>query len=72
MQISDRGGYNDCIGAASKLDMIQAMIESIDACSAISNDDYNKCIEAQDILYEVSKIMASKAKEFIDGGIDDG
>ena len=68
VRISDRGEYNDCIEASSKLDMIQAMIETIDGCEALSDDDYNRCIDAQDLLYEVSKTVSDKAKSYIEEG----
>ena len=66
VRISDRGEYNDCIEASSKLDLIDSMIDCLDGCDALSDDDYNKCIDARDMLYEVSKRMADKAKSFIE------
>lgn len=59
--------YNECIGAAAKLDLIVSMVESMEDTDEdiLAENDYNKLQEAENILNAVANSMRNCATLYV-------
>jgi hypothetical protein len=67
MRMSETYTYSECIAVSAKLDLIGAMLESIEDTNEeiLSDDEYAKIVEVQNIINDMSKRMVNKSKLFI-------